>query len=65
MAQPRFPVVLLFLVLQEFVAQLKEPSFKQLGSSLKLLMVRTAWQVDCNALSARLLPADVAGNAAC
>ena len=26
--------------LQEFVAQLKEPAFKQLGSSLKLLMVR-------------------------
>ncbi len=24
---------------QEFVAQLREPSFKQLGSSLKLLMV--------------------------
>ena len=27
---------------QEFVSQLKEPVFKQLGSSLKLLMVRAA-----------------------
>lgn len=29
------------------MAQLKEPTFKQLGSSLKLLMVRWALQMGC------------------
>ena len=28
---------------QQFVAELQEPTFKQLGSSLKLLMVRNGW----------------------
>lgn len=42
---------------QEFVAQLREPSFKQLGSSLKLLMVGVeagGWHLCCGITCNRL-----------